>query len=274
MPADLENDRTIYEASKLVRIHNNMTCRGITPLGLVPNPALGPAPVSGYTFPIKDSGIAVQVFSGSATPNNTINVFGEKTFKQGNVWGTYGGQFIFRFIKIGKVKHGTIITPAKIGTIKYGTLVTHNLTLTSNLIISAASCKTPDVSVKMGDYVASEVTGSRGQTNPVYFDIALNECQEGISRVTYSLQANTPVIDRESGLVSLDGTSSVKGVGLRIMDGNGVPLALDNAHVFDAYEERGGNFKIPLSAAYIRLGDQDLSFGTANTSMTFTMSYL
>lgn len=274
MPADLENDRTVYETTYLARSNNNITCTGTTRIGMIANSALGPAPVSGHTFPIKNSGLALQVFSSGSDLRNAIPVFGEDTKGSGNVWGSYGPQLTFRFIKVGKVKHGTVVGPFKIGTLNYGTLITHNLTLTSSLIISAASCKTSDVSVNMGTYVASEVQNSRGQTNPVKFGIALNDCPEGISRVTYTLQANTPVIDRDKGLVSLDGASSAKGVGLRIMDDNGVPLALDKAHAFNAYDTHGGNFKIPLSAAYVDLNHKELSFGTANTALTFTISYL
>ena len=275
MPADLENDGTVYEGSYIARRTNDLTCYGsATPIGLFPNPLLGPAPSSGSIFPIKDSGIALQIFDSYTEPQYTINVFGDRTIRSTNVAPTYGAGFIYRFVKIGAIKHGTVIGPFTVGTINYGTLVTHNVTMTGSLIISASSCKTPDVSVNMGDYVASEVTGSRGHTQPVNFDIALNECPDGINRVTYSLQANTPVIDGENGLVSLDGASGAKGVGLRIMDGDGAPLALDKVHVFDAYDERGGDFKIPLRAAYIRLDDHELGFGTANTSMTFTISYL
>ena len=274
MPADLENDRTVYESSYLARPTNTVTCYGITPIGLVPNPALGPAPASGYTFPIKDSGLALQIFSNYAEPKYTINVYGERTIGNTNVAPVYGVRFIYRFVKIGTIKHGTVIGPFTVGVIKYGTMVSHNVTMTGSLIISASSCKTPDVSVNMGDYVASEVTGSRGQTRPVNFDIALNACPEGINRVTYSLQANTPVIDSETGLVALDAASGAKGVGLRIMDGDGTPLALDKAHAFSAYDVQGGDFKIPLSAAYIHLDNQELEFGTANTSLTFTISYL
>ena len=274
MPADLENDLTVYESSFRARDTNTVTCSGITPIGLVINPALGPAPASGYTFPIKDSGLALQMFNTYAEPKYTINVYGERTIGNTNVAPVYGTRFIYRFVKIGTIKHGTAIGPFTVGTIKYGTMISHNVTMTGSLIISASSCKTPDVSVNMGDYVASAVTGSRGHTQPVNFDIALNACPEGINRVTYSLQANTPVIDSESGLVALDGASGAKGVGLRIMDGDGTPLALDKAHAFSAYDVEGGDFKIPLSAAYIHLEDQPLEFGTANTSMTFTMSYL
>ena len=274
IPADMENNSTVYEAVYSPGIYFILNCSYYTPYGFVPNPELGPAPAGGYTFPIKDSGIAIQIFNLGTTPKDAIRAHGEQIVGGQFLWGTGGGAYTFRFIKIGKIKHGTVIGPINIGAVKYGTLTTHNITIRSKLIIATASCKTPNVSVNMGDYVASGVTGSRGQTNPVHFDIALNECQEGISRVTYSLQANTPVIDRESGLVSLDGTSTAKGVGLRIMDGNGTPLALDRAHVFSDYDTRGGNFKLPLSAAFVHLGTQTLGFGSANTSLTFTMSYL
>lgn len=274
MPADLENDRTIYEGTLMARGTNNITCTGTSPIGIVLDPAFGSTPQSGHTFPLKNSGIGIQIIGSNFGDPQPISAYGQKTIGSGNVWGAYGPQFTFRFVRIGKVKHGTVVGPFKIGSIKFANLVTHNLTLTNKLVISASSCKTPDVSVNMGDYVASEVTNSRGQTNPVNFDIALNQCPEGIDRVTYTLQANTSVIDREGGLVALDATSTVKGVGLRIMDGDGTALALDKAHVFNGYDVKGGNFKIPLSAAYVRIEDQELGFGTANTALTFTMSYL
>ena len=274
IPADLEINRTIYEGFYIARDTNDISCNSVTPIGLIPNPALGSVPASGYLFPIKDSGVALQIFNNYAEPDDTINVFGDRTVYRTNSWGAYRTGFIYRFVKIGTIKHGTVIGPFTVGTINYGTLVTHNVTMTGSLIISASSCKSPDVSVNMGDYVASEVTGSRGQTHPVNFDIALNECPDGINRVTYSLQANTPVIDGRTGLVALDGASGAKGVGLRIMDRDGTPLALDKAHDFSAYDVRGGNFKIPLSVAYIQLENQALKFGTANTSITFTISYL
>lgn len=274
IPADFENNRTIYEGYYIARDTNSINCNNVTPIGLIPNPALGSVPASGYLFPIKDSGVALQIFNNSAEPDYTINVFGDRTVYRTNSWGAYGTRFIYRFVKIGTIKHGTVIGPFTVGTINYGTLVTHNVSMAGNLIISASSCKTPDISVNMGDYVASEVTGSRGQTHQVNFDIALNECPEGINRVTFLLRANTPVIDGRTGLVALDGASGAKGVGLRIMDRNGTPLALDKAHDFSAYDVRGGNFKIPLGAAYVQLDNETLGFGTANTSLTFTISYL
>ena len=147
MPADFENDRTVYESFHLARETNNITCSGITPIGLIINPALGPAPASGYTFPIKNSGLALQIFSSYAEPKYTINVFGERTIGNTNVSPTYGVRFVYRFVKIGTIKHGTVIGPFTVGVIKYGTMVSHNVTMTGSLIISASSCKTPDVSV-------------------------------------------------------------------------------------------------------------------------------
>lgn len=276
LPADLENNRTVYESSHFFGLSLALTCSIYTPFGLMLSPELGPAPTSGYTFPIKDSGIGIQIFIGEYTdPEKAIRVYGEKiVMSRLDFWGTKGSVFTFRFVKTGKIKHGTAIGPLTIGTVKFGSQPTLTIKMTGTLVISASSCKTPDISVNMGEYVASEVTGSRGQTTPVNFDIALNECPDGINRVTYSLQGNTPVIDGETGLVSLDGASGAKGIGLRIMGGDGTPLALDKAHDFSAYDVRGGNFKIPLSAAYIQLDNQTLGFGTANTSITFTISYL
>ncbi|MOA60471.1 hypothetical protein D3C78_1853600 [compost metagenome] len=66
------------------------------------------------------------------------------------------------------------------------------------------------------------------------------------------------------------------------MDGNQTPLALNKNHVFSDYVTTGGNFTILLSARYYRTlpassggkGDPGVTPGTANTEVTFVMSYL
>ena len=69
IPADLENNRTIYEGFYIARATNDISCNNVTPIGLIPNPALGPVPASGYLFPIKDSGVALQIFNNYAEPD-------------------------------------------------------------------------------------------------------------------------------------------------------------------------------------------------------------
>ncbi|MHC8383999.1 fimbrial protein [Pseudomonas sp. LB3P14] len=273
MPANLEDNSVIHELTIISKATNTLTCTEVLGKGLDIGSELGPPPATGYTIPIKDTGMAIQLYSIESGSERPLRVWGEEKTQVGNVLATYN-YFMFRLVKIGKIKHGAFIDPVKFALYKHGRLTTHIFKLVGNTSISTASCKTPDVSVNMGDYVASEISGSRGQSIPLKFNIDLNECQEGISKVTYSILANTPIIDQLTGLVSLDSNSTAKGVGLRIMDENGTALSLEKPYMFDSYDTNGGHFKIPLSASYVRLQDKELTVGTANTSLTFIMSYL
>lgn len=44
----------------------------------------------------------------------------------------------------------------------------------------------------------------------------MNQCQTGINKVTYSLNATTPVIDAKNGSVALNSTSTATGIGIGI----------------------------------------------------------
>ena len=58
------------------------------------------------------------------------------------------------------------------------------------------SCQTPSVSVAMGDdYQLHEFRDANSTPRTVRFNIALNQCQAGIQKVTYSLKANTTGTD-------------------------------------------------------------------------------
>ncbi|WKV86685.1 fimbrial protein [Pseudomonas sp. B24_DOA] len=143
------------------------------------------------------------------------------------------------------------------------------------IVLNAASCETPSVPVAMGDdYQLHEFREAGAKPRTVRFDIALNQCQTGIKKVTYSLKANTQVIDATKGIVALNAGSTAKGIGLQVMNEAGQPIAFDTTYPFDAFTTTGLNFKIPLSAAYYRLGNEELSAGSANTEVTFIVNYL
>lgn len=86
------------------------------------------------------------------------------------------------------------------------------------------------------------------------FDIALNQCQTGIRKVTYSLKANTPVIDATKGIVALNAGSTAKGIGLQLMNEAGEPIAFDTTYPFAAFTTTGLNFKIPFVSRVLPLG--------------------
>ncbi|QQZ44839.1 fimbrial protein [Pseudomonas sp. SK3(2021)] len=127
----------------------------------------------------------------------------------------------------------------------------------------------------MGNDYRLEEFGTAGDAPRVKkFNIALNECQGGIKKVTYSLHATSQVLDKEKGLVALSSESTAKGIGLKLMNDIGQPIALDTSYTFNEFDPTGKNFQIPLSAAYYRLADTQLEAGSANVSVTFTINYL
>ncbi|RON02006.1 hypothetical protein BK659_23780 [Pseudomonas brassicacearum] len=124
------------------------------------------------------------------------------------------------------------------------------------------------------DYRLDEFSKSGDTPRKIKFNIALNQCQRGIKKVTYQLKATTQVIDSKKGIVALNAESTAKGIGLQLMNDAGQPIALDTVYPFNGFNTTGTDFKIPLSAAYYRLAEGTLQAGTANTAVTFIMSYL
>ena len=86
------------------------------------------------------------------------------------------------------------------------------------------------------------------------------------------LKPNTQIVDAARSVVALDATSIAKGVGLQILDEGGKPAVLNKKIVFSGYETVGGNFSIPLKAAYHQTGPV-VEVGSANSSLTLVMSY-
>ncbi|MDR0209576.1 MAG: fimbrial protein [Pseudomonas putida] len=82
------------------------------------------------------------------------------------------------------------------------------------------------------------------------------------------------MIDAAQGVVGLNAKSSAVGIGLQIKGANGWPVPLNTPRTFTGYDTGGGNFLIPFTASYYRLATESLRPGSANTEVTFIMSYL
>ncbi|WP_407513110.1 fimbrial protein [Ralstonia sp. GP71] len=100
----------------------------------------------------------------------------------------------------------------------------------------------------------------------------LTECPSGISKVSYLLKPNTQILDAAQSVVALDAESVAKGVGLQVLNQNGEPAVLNEKVAFSEYDKAGGSFSISLKAAY-RQTAPVVGAGTANSSLTFVMSY-
>ncbi|MET3449333.1 fimbrial protein [Ralstonia sp. 1138] len=181
--------------------------------------------------------------------------------------------------KIGPIKAGASVPNGLIGYVGAGfpTAVPDvkffSINTSNEASLGIISCKAPDVVVKMG--VQNRVGQFKGigtSLAPVNFSIGLKECPEGINKVSYLLKPNTTIVDAARSVVALDTESTAKGVGLQILDQNSNPVALNEKIVFKDYDTAGGNFNIPLKAAYHQTAS-DVSPGIANSSVTIVMSY-
>ena len=177
--------------------------------------------------------------------------------------------------KSGDLSATNEISAGFLGNLQVTDLVFIKFNLLKPIHLNTASCQTPSVPVSMGDdYRLQEFEKSGDTPRVIKFNIALNQCQRGIKKVTYQLKATTRVIDAKNGVVALNGESTAKGIGLQLMNDSGQPIALDTSYPFNGFDPLGTDFKIPLAAAYYRLAEDHLEAGSANTAVTFIMSYL
>ncbi|MBN3769076.1 fimbrial protein [Burkholderia sp. Se-20378] len=182
--------------------------------------------------------------------------------------------FTLRIIKIGSVAAGASISAGLLGYVSINKEINaFTINVSNQSSVGALSCKTPDVVVKMGDQNrVGQFKGSGTSLVPVNFSIGLRECPEGISKISYLLKANTKIVDTAKSVVSLDADSTAKGVGIQILDDGGNPAPLNKNVAFNNYDSAGGNFNIPLRAAYHQTSSA-VEPGTANSSLNFVMSY-
>jgi len=140
--------------------------------------------------------------------------------------------------------------------------------------IIVVACTTPNVTVNMGNHRLSEMAAVGSTTSSTSFNILLNSCPSGLNGITYELDPTTTIVaGTGNSVVTLDGSSTASGVGLQVLDGNGNPFALGTPVTFTGYNQStGGNYAIPLKARYYRTTSA-ANVGSANTAITFIMTY-
>jgi major type 1 subunit fimbrin (pilin) len=188
-------------------------------------------------------------------------------------WGTS-----VEFIKTGPIGAGTLTSVPAV-TMSYslnnqsGTWPLNNMySGSASGIIGVGACLTPDVTVNLGTHDSKEFSGVGSAASATAFSIALNNCPSGIGSVKYQVDAVTTVVDASRSVVALTSTSTATGVGLQVLDNTGNALPLGQLIAFAGYKSNGGNFTIPLKARYYQTASR-VTGGTANSSMTFTITY-
>lgn len=143
----------------------------------------------------------------------------------------------------------------------------------SNITIVPQQCTTKDVTVSMGSYGMGLFNGIGSTTPAVNFTIGLNGCPAGMKGIQYEIDSVLPLANGANSVATLDRSSTATGIGLQLLDSKGSPLPMGTQQAFAGYNATtGGDFTIPLQARYYQTATA-INPGTANTSMTFTMTY-
>ncbi|MGL6090064.1 fimbrial protein [Pseudomonas sp. AU8050] len=240
-------------------------------MGVVNN--LGATLSTSDTHPIGDSGLSFLMFSLDAAEKG----FGSSTLKdQGYHFANIPMKL--RLIKTGDTPNGEVIPAGQIASFNAGTLQLVKFLLSNSTTITAPSCQTKDINVKMGQYKLNDFPNDGSPSKrTVPFSIEIYNCPAGINKVMYSLipSSSSPVWNTTQGIIKLNQSSTAKGIGLQIIDDQLTPIILDQPKLLSQYSADGGNFTIPLNARYLKIPDApSIVPGTANAEMTFVMSYL
>lgn len=271
IPRDAPDGTLLYSETKALP-YSDFRCTTDELWGFGLAPGRGTPPESrAKDFPLGPSGLSFRIKAQlSNGPGYIVSPYPLKA-------GSYNldGDVTLEIYKSAALAPSSVVKSGDLGTVRYGSQMIADLSLSRAINVVAASCETPDVQVAMGeDYKLLDFGGPGSTAREVPFNLKLNNCPKGIAKVNYQLQAITSVIDADKGVVALNPNSTAVGIGLQIKDANGVPVPFNTPRTFSGYDATGGNFLIPLKASYYRLATESLRPGTANTEVTFIMSYL
>ncbi|MEB3840453.1 fimbrial protein [Pseudomonas guariconensis] len=281
IPRDAAVNTVIYESSPITfNGPASYECSTTFTVGIKNNS--GSDSISNY-FPIGNTGLSWQwIYQGSVA----VGGFGSGKLQQPGGYGFNSTTHALRIVKTGNILTGATIPAGIVGYMQVESASLRPLAMTtdksSSIILQ--SCETPDIAVDMGEYNLSVFTKNGNSTPPIAFNIKLNNCPNGIQKVSYSLSATSgsPAVNGSLGIIELNKNSSAKGIALQLLDSNQTPIQLDKTYVFNEYSKNGGNFSIPLGAKYVRTlpdgdagqYDKGMSAGSANSEVTFIMNYL
>lgn len=186
-----------------------------------------------------------------------------------------------QFYKIGEVTTGKIQLPSPLvegwvntsvsaaGAVRYGVV---NV-VSSNISLKIAACQTPDISVDMKKNSYSDFPAVGSTSKPVPFKFQINNCDAGMSAVSYTFKPASGVTLQGSGTgqyLTLKNDSTASGVGIQLQYENGNNVPFNTKTKFEGYSG-AGSYTVPMQARFIRTGK--IKGGTANSAVQFEMTY-
>lgn len=187
----------------------------------------------------------------------------------------------FRYVKIGDVVPGDIDLTDPVtaysqidGHVDWGGANTRRYLDTPKTTVKVSACSTPDISVSLEQHSPAEFAAIGSRTNPVKFELAINNCPAGLGSVQYGFNVHSGTgYTANQGLFGLTADSTAKGIQVKLMRSDGTTtVELDKWYQLTDYNKAtGGTYRVPLSAAYQRTGN--VSSGSANAELIIAMSY-
>jgi major type 1 subunit fimbrin (pilin) len=277
IPRDTPNGTVIYESPPITlsAINSSYTCTANSLAGIKNNVGesgrdkLLPIGNTGLSWSWKYQGTPVAAFPGYTSAKGTYG-FNDTTHS-------------LVIVKAANITNAQKIPSGILGYYQIGDVSALAMSIQGTAVLPQ-SCETPDVKVDMGENDLSQFSEFGKHTDPVGFSVKVNNCPQGINKITYTLSPtpNSPIIGTGSGIVRLNQNSTAKGIALQLLDSNQTPVEFDKAYLFSSYSAEGGNYSIPLNAQYIRTVptgnqgglDPGMRAGSANAEIWFIMSYL
>ncbi|MNZ25412.1 hypothetical protein D3C78_425800 [compost metagenome] len=204
IPADTPNGTVVYQDT-LQGTSHHWLCRENARYGIFLDPKFGTPAQLATTLPLGKTGLSFRLWIASMSRYE----FAAGSVPANPSYHIGAGDYRLEIVKTGELASQVKVDAGYLGSLQSDDLILKKLNLTNPIVLNAASCQTPSVPVAMGDdYQLHEFRDADAKPRTVRFDIALNQCQTGINKVTYSLKATTPVIDRAKGIVALNSGSS------------------------------------------------------------------
>ncbi|MRT14127.1 fimbrial protein [Enterobacteriaceae bacterium RIT711] len=229
-------------------------------------------------------GIGIKVwddFSGTVVVGNDIKRWYSASAGNysGSAWLT---NIKMQYYVIGPIATGTVSLPITVEAWANTTLSTvggaryNVLNWNGSADITAYACETPNLPVNLGTHDRGIFI--RNATSPTKsFDFKINNCPSGIATVSYLFKPAPGVNIVGTGnnqYLTLDSSSTAKGVGIQVMYENGNSVTFNTKTALTGYSTSGGSYTIPMKARYVRTRDVgDVEVGTASTTVEFEMWY-
>lgn len=267
IPRDTPIGTKVYQSS-LAYPNNTAVFKCTDDLAGILN-AIGMPSNGSHIFPIGTTGLGFKYFWNYVLLQDYNN-----SFNNYNTWTSFPTSmpYYLEIYKIGPTQDVIEIPAGDIGYYNAGHLRVTFFRNSTKVVITQQTCTVSNINVPMGVQPASGFQGINTRMTPTAFAINLNNCPSGINSIKYRLDPTTTIINPTKSVVTLQSSSTASGVGVQILDASSNPLPLGVDNVFSGYAATGGNYSIPLKAAYYQTG-YIAKGGSANTSLTFTMTY-